>query len=179
MNNYSYRVIWSDEDDCYVAIVPEVPNISGLGPTALEALSELHVALRASLEMYEDEGWPVPDAQHLQEYSGQFRLRLPRSVHARLAERAQDEGVSLNSLAAAYVIQGLAGGEVLEGVREASKMLADHYGVLLRSVTDVLPQLTSGAESADVGSVADPAIGSGSAGALSTSTTVQADSVMH
>ncbi|EFI34239.1 HicB family protein [Desulfonatronospira thiodismutans ASO3-1] len=30
------------------------------------------------------------------EYSGQFRLRLPRDLHARLAEEASRQGVSLN-----------------------------------------------------------------------------------
>ncbi len=32
------------------------------------------------------------------EYSGQFRLRLPKSLHKHLAERAKAEGVSLNQL---------------------------------------------------------------------------------
>jgi antitoxin HicB len=41
------------------------------------------------------------------EISGKFVTRLPKSVHANLAERAKAEGVSLNTLVPAYVAEGL------------------------------------------------------------------------
>ncbi|HXT04816.1 MAG TPA: toxin-antitoxin system HicB family antitoxin, partial [Casimicrobiaceae bacterium] len=34
----------------------------------------------------------------LDRYSGKFVVRVPRSVHARLARKAKQEGVSLNQL---------------------------------------------------------------------------------
>ena len=40
------------------------------------------------------------------EMSGKFVTRLPKSVHAKLAERAKGEGVSLNTLALALVAEG-------------------------------------------------------------------------
>lgn len=103
MHNYSYRVAWSDEDTCYIATSPEFPNLSGFGDTAQQALEELTVALEASLEVYKAEGWKLPEPYKVQEYSGQFRLRLPKSLHARLVERAELEGVSLNTLAVQYL----------------------------------------------------------------------------
>ena len=40
---------------------------------------------------------PEPSTvQPLQGYSGKFLVRVPRSLHARLARRAAQEGVSLN-----------------------------------------------------------------------------------
>lgn len=39
--------------------------------------------------------------------SGQFRLRLPKTMHARLTRRAAQEGVSLNTLAATLIAEGL------------------------------------------------------------------------
>ena len=40
---------------------------------------------------------PVPpELQPLQAYSGKFLVRVPRSLHGRLARRAAQEGVSLN-----------------------------------------------------------------------------------
>ena len=44
---------------------------------------------------------PVPMA------SGRFVTRLPKSIHAKLAERAKSEGVSLNTLVLAFIAEGL------------------------------------------------------------------------
>jgi len=95
---YSGRVTWSEEDAAFVAVSPEFEGISALGPTASEAISELQEALLLAVEAHEEEGWPVPDPFLEPRYSGQFRLRLPRSLHAWLARRAHQEGVSLNTL---------------------------------------------------------------------------------
>ncbi len=40
------------------------------------------------------------------EYSGQFRLRLPKSLHKHLVERAKAEGVSLNQLCVHILSKG-------------------------------------------------------------------------
>ena len=58
-----------------------------------------HDAISAWLQAAQAAGKaaPVPHAtQPLQAYSGKFLVRLPRSLHARLARRAAAEGVSLN-----------------------------------------------------------------------------------
>ena len=39
--------------------------------------------------------------------SGQWRQRVPRSLHARLAAKARQEGVSLNTLVTAMIAEGL------------------------------------------------------------------------
>lgn len=107
MQNYSFRVLWSDEDECYIATSPEFPNLSAFGDSAQEALAELDIALEAAIETYEEEGWELPLPQKLHEYSGQFRLRLPKNLHARLAGEAEREGVSLNTLAVQYLAESL------------------------------------------------------------------------
>jgi len=42
----------------------------------------------------------------LKPYSGEWVLRTPKSLHRGLAERARQEGVSLNALAVAMPAQG-------------------------------------------------------------------------
>lgn len=54
------RVFWSEEDEGYIATIPEFPYLSGYGDTEAEALQELNIALEASIKVYEDEGWPLP-----------------------------------------------------------------------------------------------------------------------
>jgi antitoxin HicB len=38
---------------------------------------------------------------------GKFVQRLPRTIHARLAARARQEGVSLNTLVLTFIAEGL------------------------------------------------------------------------
>ncbi|HUF75643.1 MAG TPA: type II toxin-antitoxin system HicB family antitoxin [Longimicrobiales bacterium] len=97
--NYSARIFWSDEDGGYVAITPELEGVSSFGETPAAALSELVVARDLWLEERRASGHEAPAPLSLPRYSGQFRLRLPRSLHAWLAARAELEGVSLNTLA--------------------------------------------------------------------------------
>jgi len=98
MVRYSIRVAWSDEDDMFVAVCPALGGISALGETIQEAVVEIEAAMVLAVETYESEGWPLPPPDPVVEYSGQFRLRLPRSLHGWLAHEAGREGVSLNSL---------------------------------------------------------------------------------
>ncbi len=109
--NYGYRVAWSNEDGAYVATCAELEGLSGLGETAHEALAELHVAVELAIEDFTDSGTAIPEPIPAASHSGQFRLRLPKSVHARLAARADSEGVSLNALIVSYVAMGLGGAD--------------------------------------------------------------------
>lgn len=97
MNKYSTIVQWSDEDEGYIAIVPELPNVSAFGKTKEEALKQLEVAQKAVLEVYKEDGCPLPEPDKLREFSGQLRIRIPKSLHAGLSIEAKKEGISLNA----------------------------------------------------------------------------------
>jgi predicted HicB family RNase H-like nuclease len=43
-----------------------------------------------------EDGLVIPEPKSLDEYSGQFKLRIPKSLHKELAERSQREGISMN-----------------------------------------------------------------------------------
>jgi|GEM_PF-775423 len=107
MHNYSRNVLWSDEDECYIATSPEFQWVSAFGDTPDEAFRELDVALKAAIETYKEKGWELPQPKKIEEYSGQFRVRLPKSLHRQMVERAKAEDVSLNTLVVSYVSAGL------------------------------------------------------------------------
>jgi predicted RNase H-like HicB family nuclease len=100
---YSMRIHWSDEDGCLIGTCPEFPQASGFGDSPIEAARELGTAIELAIQTHEEEGWPLPEPAVIKEYSGQLRLRLPRSMHAHLAARALAEGVSINTLIVAAV----------------------------------------------------------------------------
>ena len=60
MSDYRVHVFWSDEDDAYVADIPELEACSALGGSPEEALAELRRAKEAWLEVARQEGKPIP-----------------------------------------------------------------------------------------------------------------------
>jgi predicted RNase H-like HicB family nuclease len=97
MFKYSVITKWSDEDDGFIATIPELPGLSAFGITQKKAISELEVATEAYLETLKESGEELPVADKLIPYSGQIRLRMPKKLHKELAEQAELEGISLNT----------------------------------------------------------------------------------
>lgn len=97
-DRYSYRVIWSDEDEEYVGLCIEFPSLSWLAGSQDEAfdgirrvVADVVVDMRASGEVP-----PEPIASR--SYSGKFMVRVPPEVHRDLALEAAEAGVSLNRI---------------------------------------------------------------------------------
>lgn len=97
MKEYSMVIQWSEEDDGYIATIPELSGLSAFGITREEALQELEVAKEAYLEVSKEDGCELPEPDTLNSFSGQTRIRLPKSLHASLSREAKLEGVSLNT----------------------------------------------------------------------------------
>ncbi len=99
MSRYPINIFWSDDDGGYIAEAPDLPGCSAWGATETVAAREVQDAIAAWVQAAQAAGKAVPvphAAQPLDGYSGKFLVRLPRSLHARLARRAAAEGVSLN-----------------------------------------------------------------------------------
>jgi predicted HicB family RNase H-like nuclease len=100
IRGYSVRLDWSEVDDAYVAISPEFPGLVGVDGDANLALDELREAIEMAIEVLEEDGEPLPERKPLNEHSGQFRLRVPKALHALLSRQADEESVSLNTYVA-------------------------------------------------------------------------------
>jgi len=57
---YTIEIFYSEEDEGYVAVVPELPGCSAFGETEEEALKEIRVAIGLWLETAQKEGKEVP-----------------------------------------------------------------------------------------------------------------------
>jgi len=90
----------SDGEVGYVARVVELPGCLTQADTFAELEEMIQDAMRAWIETAIENGQMIPEPQILDDYSGRFVIRLPKSLHRQLAERASKEGVSLNSLVA-------------------------------------------------------------------------------
>ena len=58
---YEIHIFWSDEDEAYVADIPELRYCSAFGDTPEEALREVRVAMDLHLDTLKDLGRPIPD----------------------------------------------------------------------------------------------------------------------
>jgi predicted RNase H-like HicB family nuclease len=58
---YLVEVFWSDEDEGYIAVVPDLPGCSAFGATPEEAVHEIKDAVAAWVEACEAAGEPVPE----------------------------------------------------------------------------------------------------------------------
>lgn len=149
MDNFSFQVQWNDEDKAYVATSPEFPGVSALGPTAEEALAEAQIALQATIETFHEEGWKLPAPLHSAQHSGQFRLRVPHSLHSALAARAEAEGVSLNTLAVTYLANAIgAASAQARAVDQCERALQDMKslaGAFALGLADAMPGFVTAA----------------------------------
>ena len=117
--NYSYQLAWSPADKGYICTCAEFPGVSTFGDDQQTALAEMAVAIEAVIETYAAEGKALPEQREQLAYSGQFRLRIPKSLHAALAERAESEGMSLNSYAALLLSAATGAGLATDHASEA------------------------------------------------------------
>jgi len=58
---YLVEIFWSEEDDGYIAVIPDLPGCCAWGATADEAVREVEVAQRAWVEACLKAGEPVPE----------------------------------------------------------------------------------------------------------------------
>jgi antitoxin HicB len=88
--------------------IRELSGCMSQGDTAEEAARNIREAMQLWIEAALEDGYPIPEPRPEEEFSGKFLVRVPRSLHRELAERAQQEGVSLNQLITSLIPRALA-----------------------------------------------------------------------
>jgi predicted RNase H-like HicB family nuclease len=58
---YEIDIFWSEEDEGYIADVPDLKYCSAWGETYEEALREVRIAMELHLEVLEKTGRPIPE----------------------------------------------------------------------------------------------------------------------
>ncbi len=77
------------------------------GETIAEAIQNGMDALAETISALESLNLAVPEPGSGGSYSGKFIQRVPKSIHARLALRARQEGVSMNTLVTSILAENL------------------------------------------------------------------------
>ena len=101
VRHYTFRVIWSEEDQEHVGLCAEFPGLSWLAATPEEALKGIRKVVDESIKIMRKDGDPIPKPLSNKKYSGKFSVRIPPDIHRDLAIQAAESGVSLNRLISA------------------------------------------------------------------------------
>ena len=102
---FEIKPLAADDGGGYLIEFPDFPGCIADGQTPEEAITEGRDALLSYTLTLEELGRTVP--QSGEAFAGQWRQRVPKSLHAALVRRAHNEGVSLNMLVTTLLADGL------------------------------------------------------------------------
>ena len=94
--SYKMEIIEDKDEGGFVVSFPDLPGCITCGETIESAISNAEDSKKAWFEEAIEEGIEINEPDSLESYSGQFKLRIPRSLHRSLAEHSQREGISMN-----------------------------------------------------------------------------------
>jgi predicted RNase H-like HicB family nuclease len=60
MPKYEVIIYWSDEDEAFIAEVPELPGCAADGPTYRDALANVEVVIQEWIDTAKELGRPIP-----------------------------------------------------------------------------------------------------------------------
>ena len=130
--NYKILVDFSAEDECWYARIPELWDTLVDAKTPAKALQKAFGLKDEILELAYKEDRDIPLPRPEIEYSGRFLLRVPKTLHAKLASEAEREGTSINRLAIQFLSTELERRQTLRTVSD--EIRATFYEVMTKSI---------------------------------------------
>lgn len=94
--SYRMEIVEDADEGGFVVSFPDLPGCITCGETIERAITNAHDAKKAWLEAALEEDIPINEPDSLEEYSGQFKLRIPKSLHQSLVRNSRREGISMN-----------------------------------------------------------------------------------
>lgn len=93
---YMVNINWSEEDQAYVAEVPELPGCATHGSTYEKAVRNAEDAIETWLSGAKESKYPIPEPLATKYFSGKFVARLNPPLHRYLTLKASQKKKSLN-----------------------------------------------------------------------------------
>lgn len=93
---YKMEIVEDVYEGGYVVSFPELKGCLSCGETIEQAIANAQEAKTEWLTAAFEDGISIPEPEAMERYSGQFKLRIPRTLHRQLAEHSRREGISMN-----------------------------------------------------------------------------------
>lgn len=91
---YRLEIVPDTEEGGFVASYPDLPGCVTCGESAEQAAANAFDAKKAWLEAALEDGAHIYEPEN--SFSGQFKIRIPKTLHKQLAEQSKREGISMN-----------------------------------------------------------------------------------
>ena len=104
---YRVEVVKDETEGGYALHCPDLPGCATCAETVEEGFAMLEDAKRCWFAACLEDGMSIPEPVKLEDYSGQFKLRIPRSLHRQLAQRSSEEGISMNQYCLYLLSKGI------------------------------------------------------------------------
>src|SRR5262249_9786749 len=104
-SNYRIVVSWDGEKKSFTARVPELGQCQAEGGTRAEAIAHAEEEINAQLANMREQGGQAPAAVDDKDLTGQFQVKVSKTLHRELEWLAHNEGVSLDQLAGELLAQ--------------------------------------------------------------------------
>lgn len=106
--NYEIKIrqLAGEEGGGWFAEIPLLPGCMSDGETVEDAITNVDNAKKCWVETCLELGRDIPEPT-TDDFSGQLRLRMPKSLHRALSEKAKAENVSLNQLILYQLARGV------------------------------------------------------------------------
>lgn len=114
---YKLEIVPDAEESGFVASYPELPGCITCGETIADVVANAEDAKKEWFSAAIEDNIEISEPDRTESYSGQFKLRLPKTLHKTLAEDSKKEGVSMNQ----YCVYLLAKNSEKEHVAIAKK----------------------------------------------------------
>jgi len=106
-NKYKMTFEYDPDEGVYFVKFPELPGCIAEGETPEKALKNALTVKNEWLQAAQEAGWTIPEPSKPLTTSGRITLRIPKYLHEKLINRAEEEGTSLNQLILSFVAEGL------------------------------------------------------------------------
>ena len=94
--HYTYRVVWSQDDEEYVGLCAEMPSLSFLADNHADALNGVINLVATIIDDMQNNNELIPEPIASKHYSGKFMVRISPERHRNIAIHAAELGISIN-----------------------------------------------------------------------------------
>ncbi|MEE0457996.1 MAG: toxin-antitoxin system HicB family antitoxin [Anaerovibrio sp.] len=93
---YKLEILPDHDEGGFAARYPELPGCITCADSLTQLIDNAEDAKKAWLKAALEDGITIAEPATETNYSGQFKLRIPKTLHMSLAEEAKKEGISMN-----------------------------------------------------------------------------------
>jgi len=104
---FTIRELTPDDGGGFLIEFPDLPGCMSDGETIEETMANGVDAVQCWIAVAKEKGREIPASGEVENQSGKWVQRVPRTLHARLTRQAKREHVSLNTLVVSILSESL------------------------------------------------------------------------